>query len=33
MIIDLAECKRLIRETSPDYDAEIETLIPIVQEE
>lgn len=33
MIIDLAECKRLIRETSSDYDAEIETLIPIAQDD
>jgi hypothetical protein len=33
MIIDLAECKRLIRYTKDDLDAEIQTLIPFVQED
>ena len=33
MIIDKDECKRLVGETSADYDAEIETLIPIAQED
>ena len=33
MIIDLAECKRLLRETDDEYDSEIEVMIPIAQED
>ena len=33
MIIDKVECKRLVGETGSEHDAEIEMLIPIVQED
>lgn len=33
MLIDKEECKRLVAETGPEHDAEIEALIPIAQED
>ena len=33
MIIDKEECKRLVGETGFDHDAEIEALLPIVQDD